>query len=324
MGTASIPGTGLSYREHFGDGVQTPPNDRLPGQPTDGQRQAHTFINTAPVEEIHSASTELLTSESLKQVKHFIQTAHQQHEEITKELVEASAAKALAEARFDSWNRGFLFKKLFKRAFTKRQDAYETETAKASELEEQLRLSTIATHIEIEKEQADFYYRLRDEFAVLSECAAIWDIKTRQTTDMFHERTTASTRLSRERVTFSLGSCDLIQWDQKVPSLKNAKGGDFYLYPGFILYRAAREAFSIIEYQDVRGIATNVSFIEEEKIPPTPKSSDSLGQSPTKMVAATGDLLITTKSPSCNMAACLSRVTPGSGKNFNSRICRRW
>ena len=137
---------------------------------------------------------------------------------------------------------------------------------------------------------------------------------------MFHERTTASTRLSRERVTFSLGSCDLIQWDQKVPSLKNAKGGDFYLYRGFILYRAAREAFSIIEYQDVRGIATNVSFIEEEKIPPDSKVIGQSWATPIKMVAATGDLLITTKSPSCNMAACLSRVTPGSGKNFNSRF----
>ena len=58
-------------------------------------------------------------------------------------------------------------------------------------------------------------------------------------------------RIDRELVQFGLGGCDLIQWNQKVPHLRNAKGGDPYLYPGFILYRAAREAFSLIEYHDI-------------------------------------------------------------------------
>jgi hypothetical protein len=64
-----------------------------------------------------------------------------------------------------------------------------------------------------------------------------------------------------------MDSCDLIQWDERVPHLKNAKGGDFYLYPGFILYRAAREAFSVIEYHDVKGQAIALSFQEEEQVP---------------------------------------------------------
>jgi hypothetical protein len=134
-------------------------------------------------------------------------------------------------------------------------------------LEEQLKLSTISTHIELEKEQSELFFRLRDQFAALTECAAIWDIKTRQATDKFHERTTASTRLSREKVRFELGLCDLIDWEQKVPHLKNAKSGDLFLFPGFILYRAAREAFSLIEYHDVTGGVTDVSFQEEEGVP---------------------------------------------------------
>jgi len=266
MGTAFIPGTGLSYRQHFGSGKQSSPENGT-ALPPENHGSRHIYVNTAPIEEIHSASTELLTSATLKEVKQFIQTAHQQHLEISGELDIARPAKEKAEKRFYSWDRGFLFKKLFKGAFAKRQEARETETAKVSELEEQLRLSTIATHIEIEQEQADLYYRLRDEFAALCECAAIWDIKTRQATDMFHERTTAQSKLSRESIKFTLDACDLIEWDQKVPSLKNAKGGDLFLYPGFILYRAAREAFSLIEYHDVKGLATNISFIEEEKIP---------------------------------------------------------
>ncbi len=267
MGTASIPGTGLSYREHFGIDNQTPSDNGSPAYPPLNHRPTRVFTNSAPIEDIHSASTELLTSATLKEVKQFIQTAHQQHEEIARELDDARTTKVAADGRFISWDRGFLFKRLFKKAFAKRREILATETARVAELEEQLRLSTIVTHIEVDKEQSDLYYRLRDEFAALCECAAIWDIKTRQATDMFHERTTARTKLSRESVRFTLGSCDLFEWDQKVPSLKNAKGGDLYLYPGFILYRAAREAFSLIEYQDVKGLATDVRFIEDERVP---------------------------------------------------------
>lgn len=281
MGTASIPGTGVSYRRHFGSNSNSPsnggPTALLPG-PYPGSAPSPsphtyppfpsgTFISTAPVEQIQSASTELLTSRTLKDLKDLIATAFKQHEEITAELNSARTSKAAAEQKFTSWESGFLFRRLFKKTFERRREAFETETARVAELEEQLKLSTISTQIELEHEQADLYFRLRDQFAALTECAAVWDIKTRQATDQFHERTTATTRLGRERVVFELGHCDLIAWDQKVPHLRNAKGGDIYLFPGFILYRAAKEAFSLIEYQDVTGTATNVAFQEEEGVP---------------------------------------------------------
>jgi Protein of unknown function (DUF4236) len=263
--TASIPGTGLSYRHHVG--TPSPPTSQVPPSPSisiDGYVPAS---SATPIEEIHSASTELLTSESLKELKRLIQTAFKQHDEISRELDTARDEEVEMERRFDTWENGFLFKRVFKKAFAKRKEEFETETARVAELEEQLRLSTIATHIEVEKEQSELYYRLRDEYAALCECNAIWDIKSHQATDKFRERTTANLRLDRKLVRLGLGNCDLIQWEQKVPHLQNAKGGDFFLYPGFILYRAAREAFSLIEYHDVRGKAVMVSFQEEEGVP---------------------------------------------------------
>src|SRR4029077_2832224 len=104
-------------------------------------------------------------------------------------------------------------------------------------------------------------------FASLSECQAIWDIKSFRAADKFHERTTVEARVSRKRVGFSLGSCDLLQWEQKVPHLPNAKGGDLFLYPGFILYRAAKEAFSVIDFHDVNVTGAFVKFQEEEGVP---------------------------------------------------------
>ena len=278
MGTASIPGTGISYRQHLSTGAA---HSAGPQADYDGGADIVTlpapimlsypvsadFINTAPIEEIHSASTELLTSATLKQLKEIIQTAFRQQQEISYDLDKARDEKVRTQFRYDSWADGFLFKRIFKNAFAKRKEEYETETARVDELEQQLNLSKISTCIEIEGEQESLYYRLRDEFAALSDCVAIWDVKARQATDKFHERTTANTRIDRERVRFGLGSCDLIEWEQKVPHIQNAKGGDMYLYQGFILYRAAREAFSLIEYHDAPGAVTSVSFQEEDGVP---------------------------------------------------------
>lgn len=196
-----------------------------------------------------------------------IQTAYVEHEDIASQLEVARQEKDRASRRFLSWQTGFLLKRIFKANCAKRSADAETATAKVAELEEQLRLTTIATHVEIAPEQAEPYFKMRDSFALLSESAAIWDIKSHQATDRLHERTTADTRVDRQKVTFELGNCDLIQWEQKFPRIRNAKGGDLFLYPGFILYRAAKEAFSVIDFHEVKSAPSLVKFHEEQGVP---------------------------------------------------------
>src|SRR5579864_5204623 len=271
-GTESIPGTGISYREYLSF-VQ--PRRETPGTPNSDGREVSPALPplpatppiSRPIEQVRSASTELLTSESLKELKKLMLMTFEEREDISQQLDSACPARDLASERHQKWERGFLFKRLFKKAFARRKAESETATAKVAELEEQLRLTTVATHVEIDKEQAEPYFRMRDDFAAMSECAAIWDIKSHQATDMIHERTTAGRRVERQRVKFSLSSCDLIQWEQKVPHLKNSKGGDLFLYPGFILYRAAQQAFSVIDYHDVSGKGALVQFQEQEGVP---------------------------------------------------------
>jgi hypothetical protein len=52
-----------------------------------------------------------------------------------------------------------------------------------------------------------------------------------------------------------------------VPHLQNTNGGDLFLYPGFILYRAAKQAFSVIDFHEVTLTATLVNFVEHERVP---------------------------------------------------------
>ena len=192
---------------------------------------------------------------------------YEEREDISDQLARARASKYRAVDRYEPWESGFLFKRVFKSAFAKRKEEAETETAKVDELEEQLKLTVVATHIEIEKEQAEPYFKMRDAFAGLCECAAIWDIKSRQANDRIRERTIAFEKVDRDRVSFSLSSCDLVQWEKEVPHMENANGGDLYLYPGFILYRAAESAFSVIDYHDLRGSLVLKKFIEEDGVP---------------------------------------------------------
>src|SRR5206468_2832059 len=42
---------------------------------------------------------------------------------------------------------------------------------------------------------------------------------------------------------------------------------DLFLYPGFMLYRAAKEAFAVIDYHDVNGKAVSTRFQEEGGVP---------------------------------------------------------
>lgn len=287
-GTASLPGTGISYRHRFDaserpqPGLTVPPPfgsprpftpSIVPLPPTPGSPSFR--ASAIPVREVHSASTELLTSENLKEFKDLIQSTYAEQQDISGELETARQEKQRVSQLYMSWRDGFLFKRVFKKKFAKRKADSKSADARFSELEDQLRLTTIAARIEIERDQAEPYFQMRDAFASLSECQAIWDIKSFRAADRFHERTTVEARVCRTRVSFSLGSSDLLQWEQKVPHLQNAKGGDLFLYPGFILYSAAKEAFSVIDYHNIHSVLTPVQFEEQERVP---KDSTVVGQ----------------------------------------------
>lgn len=78
-GTASLPGTGVSVRHKFAGGTEAYPSSAEPPEnvpsPIPGYSRPDSLPVPAlatPVEEVRSASTELLTSESLMELKRVI------------------------------------------------------------------------------------------------------------------------------------------------------------------------------------------------------------------------------------------------------------
>jgi hypothetical protein len=268
----SIPGTGIWDRQRIGGPSSHPPAGELPSAdapdlPFVPPVPPPIPVSPQPATEIRSASTELLTSDSLEQLRHVLTDAYNERDELSREISSATTEASTATRRYQSWERGFLLRRLFKQSFANRKEAAETATAKLEELQEQLRLTTIATEITVDREQAEPYYRMRDTFAALSECQKVWNVLTEKVIDRVAERSNANTAVTRTPVPFSLNSCDLIQWEQKVPHLPNRTGGDMYIYPGFVLYRASKQAFALIDSRDVQLRFVSTQFTETDPVP---------------------------------------------------------
>jgi hypothetical protein len=266
VGTASIPGTGISFRQRIDNqpDVESPEEQGFRPAPLPSQTGTPELQRTR---EIRSAGTEVLTSQGLKELKVLIQTAYEEFEEISQMLNSAKCDESRATKRFVSWDNGFLFKKMFKQAFAVRKSESEIAAAKVAELAEQLRQTSIAVHVELASEQAGPYFQLRDRFEALADCAAIWNINSERAADKLRERTNVDRSVERQKIKLSSGNCDLMTWEERVPHFQNSNGGDLYIYPGFILYRAARKAFSVIDCHDVRLEVKKVQFNEPGGVP---------------------------------------------------------
>src|SRR2546423_1678140 len=140
--TVSIPGTGISVRKRISGQSRRIASDARAIAPAAAPSLPYSppVSIALPIEEVRSGSTELLTSESLKELKRIIQTANQEYQEISRELDAAQREKRRALEKYASWNDGFLLKRIFKKTFAKRKTESETTCDKVQELEQQLRL----------------------------------------------------------------------------------------------------------------------------------------------------------------------------------------
>jgi hypothetical protein len=269
-GDVSIPGTGIYNRQrldipthHESATPQVPANPTLPWT----LPAPVPIPPISPANEIRSASTEALNSESMKQFRDLLRQASEERISIESALATANAELSTTKLRYDKWKDGFLLRRLFKKKFVARKDAFETALAKVSELSEQLRLTTLAAHFDIEREQAEPYFKMRDEFTALCECQSTWDTLSRQAVNRFATRSAADEAVTRAIIKFDLADCDVLQWGQRVPHCPNRVGGDLYIYPGFVVYRASKQAYAVIDFHDIQLRFKLTRFIEDEKIP---------------------------------------------------------
>jgi hypothetical protein len=143
--TLSLPGTGLSYRQHQFFSPDGSANDAL------GSPSPHPLVvaSTFPIVPVHSASAEVMTSLGLQELKKLVLGANDQCRSVSSDLDEAYSEKAEAVSRYESWDRGWLFKRVLKTKFEQLRVASEDATATAAELEVQKDASRTKLDIDI-------------------------------------------------------------------------------------------------------------------------------------------------------------------------------
>lgn len=276
--TGNIPGSGVSYRLPLRSGqtlapvsnlsgVGSSPEPSIPHQtPPTVNPQKLTPISPG-LSDIKSEGTGGLTTPGLSEYKRLLSQALQLHTEIKTDLAEVRKRESTDVARSNAWKNGWLFRRLFKAKFQQILSVAEESTARRVELEEQEELSRLQTQLELPDGAKKAFYRMCDDFALLSKSMKVWDTVGQRSTNRVVERTTASRVVERKLVKFRLGRCEIIQSDWQVPHMENANGGDLYFYPAFVLYFISSDSFALLEYKDIELTGAPTRFIEEEAIP---------------------------------------------------------
>lgn len=219
------------------------------------------------MQSIQSAGSGAMTTPGLGEFKKLLETSLVQHAEIVRDLERALANEKTAVVAYERWRNGWLFRKLFKKAFAKLQTDAESATALRKELEEQEPLLRPHTEIEVPENVAMAFHRLRDEFDVMTRAAKIWDIVSFRSTDRVAERTVAGRAIERKPVTFKLDCCEMLEIGEAVPHFGNANGGDLYFFPPFALYYLSPRSFALLEYKELNIEFKRIQFHEEDKVP---------------------------------------------------------
>lgn len=269
--TATVPGTGLSFRQSLA-GRAGQPEGALPGALPLTPAPVELPTPTPQLEDIKSAGSGALTTVGLAEFKRLLEQARREHGEIARDLTQLRAQESAAVGKYTRWKNGWLLRHLFKAKFQQLRESAEESTAHRAELEEQEKLSRLQTQLNLPPGVERAFHRLCDEFAVMSKSHRIWDTVGQRSTNKVAERTTASRAIDRRPVNFQLAKCELIESEWNVPHLENANGGDIFFYPAFVLYFVTSENFALLEYSQAQLGFTTTRFLEEEPIPPDSKT----------------------------------------------------
>jgi len=216
---------------------------------------------------IRSASISELTSPGLSKFHELLTHAQQERSRLLPELQAAVEEAHRLEQKQTFWQQGRFLRQVFPGRYVRIQESATQTTARRNELQEQVRLSRLQTHIDLPAQVREAYGQLLDAFAIVKKCERKWDTVSRVAADQVRERTIASYKIDRKPVDFDLRSCDLIESEWMVPYLANADGADLYIYPGFVLLYRSADAFALVDVSEVEIKASIEEFIESETVP---------------------------------------------------------
>lgn len=266
-----IPGTGIydrhkltpgaSKRQHSAEPEPVPEPGLTPtAPPPQPQPQIE------PGTEIRSDTNEAITSPGLESLKTTALDVHERRRDLETESrqLHVVASRAHVTARRARWNPINLFRR--DRLAQLDQEAQDRRQA-ADECDEELQECFLELSVELDGEIAEKHRELVDAFDKASSSHSIWDVTSAKAIDVVAERSSASSAITRQRVSFGVRESRIIRSQNAVLHLQNANGGDLYLYSGFLVVAKAEQDFALVDLRDVELTYSTTRFVETEQVP---------------------------------------------------------
>lgn len=277
--TVGLPGSGLSYTtptlpyedKHSATNLLNPsssePHFDLPeAVPSNIPSNAKIYMPQAGMNEISSASVEVLTSTSLLPLRDLIAKAREQKAEVKADLQEALAEESKLKSELVR-RKSSLFRWFYKRRIAELEIELPQTQAEISRLVSWEDNTKIAITFESSDASQRAYASMVRAFDALRSSIKKWDITADKATDQFAERTLATRSVNRHPVTFDFSSTDLIQFTGRALRFENVNGDDILLYPGVAVIPRADGAFALIDLRELQISAEHRGFHEEDGVP---------------------------------------------------------
>ncbi|MFB2530922.1 DUF4236 domain-containing protein [Paracoccus sp. p3-h83] len=278
--TVGAPGTGLSYSAlvmPFGQGGSPSPQpEPTPASfmPTpvespaagNSPASAKVYMPQAGMNEIASASVEVLTSTSLMSLRDLIAKAREQHAQVKVDLRDAREEEAKQQGELTR-RKGSLFRWFYKRRIAELEAELPVTKAEVARLASWQDNTKIAVTFEAGDAAQRAYSSMVRAFDALRLSERKWDVTADRSTNQFVERTLANRTVDRRPVTFEFSSTDLIQFSGRAMRFENVNGDDILIYPGVAVIPRADGLFALIDIRELQVSVEGVRFHEAEGVP---------------------------------------------------------
>lgn len=269
-----VPGTGLSYRTRVSPPRRShrsaapslsPPDPDPPPRESDRdepQPAPHTYGRV----EYRSRPAEELSSPGLLPLADLVAELTERQDRLVEALGSTDDALHVAERRMRRASLPPLKWISAKRRPLIARSVDELRTLRSG-LAAQLDDCTVSAEFDLGDAVLSRFRQLTAAFDGLRASAAIWDISDSAHIDRRATRSAASQSITRHPVQFDAATIPAIRSAVPALHLRNANGGDLFVYPSFIAVRRGDGRHSFLQLRDVHIESNSTRFIEDEEIP---------------------------------------------------------
>jgi hypothetical protein len=274
-----VPGTGLSNRSRIDTPdrpASIPRGNRSASVPSSVPSLIPDFGGQNVLDDagsIKSVEAEAITSDGLQSLKLMLLDAHQEKSEIEKLLAPKGKVLSILDTRLQQKEKSWITRRFFPKKIEAMRESVEEARAEVEELQQQRDLCLLDVDVECEPEIDAAYQHLSESFDTLSTCQKIWDITSAVATSAA-ERSAASQSVDRREVQFDRTSLELVKSSRPAMRLRNANGGDLYVYPGFVLILSGEKELGLVDLAEVTVEYRPQRFLEEDGVPSDSKVVD--------------------------------------------------